>query len=766
MSTEAPAHDSAHKHVAGSAAYVDDLPVLPGQLYVAVGYADIACGTVQDLDLSAVRVANGVVDVLTAEDLPGSVDIGPVYPGDRLLSMTVEFHGQPVFAVAATSQRAARTAVQAAEFVCNEHEPLLSLEQAIADKDYVRPPYRMQKGDVDKELVQAPHRLQGCVRVGGQEHFYLEGQVARAVPDEDGGVTVASSNQNPTEAQKLVAEVLAVPMRKVTIITRRMGGGFGGKETQAALPACLAALFAVRNQCSVVCRWSRRDDMVLTGKRHPFINHYDVGFDDDGRVLAVRYQLAAQCGCSPDLSDAIVDRAMFHCDNAYYLPAADINGLRCRSNTVSNTAFRGFGGPQGMMAAETLMDHIAYHLNKDPLEIRKLNFYGDTERNITPYRQRVHTFTVPRLVRELEMEADYLRRCDEIDAFNAENTLLKRGIALTPVKFGISFTVRHLNQAGALLHLYTDGSLMLNHGGTEMGQGLMIKVAAIVAAEFGVDSSEVQITSTRTDKVPNTSPTAASAGTDLNGMAALDAARTIKQRLLGYLALKYRIDADKVVFKDGQVYAGDQVLTLQQLALAAYQERIQLSATGFYRTPDIHYDRAKAAGEPYYYFANGAAVSEVIVDTLTGEMRLLRTDIIHDVGSSINAAIDIGQIEGGFVQGLGWLTTEQLMWDEQGRLRTDGPATYKIPAISDRPDIFNVRLLADAPNPKPTVSGSKAVGEPPLMLAISVWSAVRHAIASVNPDAGFPALQAPATAEEILRTIDRQRGAQWRGDTL
>ncbi len=590
-------------------------------------------------------------------------------------------------------------------------------------------------------------------QVGGQEHLNLEGQVALAVPGEQGAVTVYSSNQNPTEAQKLVAEVLGLSMRQVTIVTRRMGGGFGGKETQGAAPACLAALFAQRNQAAAGCRLSRRDDMIMTGKRHPFQNRYTVGYDEDGFIKGIHYQLAGQCGHSPDLSDAIVDRAMFHCDNAYYLPAVSIEGLRVRSNTVSNTAFRGFGGPQGMLAMEAVIDEVAFSLGKDPLDIRKQNFYDGKDRNVTPYGQTVRTFTVPRIVEELEETSDYRARRQACREFNQHSPVLKRGIALTPVKFGISFTVKHLNQAGALLHLYSDGSFHLNHGGTEMGQGLMVKVAQIVATVFCVDVSCIEVSATRTDKVPNTSATAASSGTDLNGMAASVAANTIKRRLVEYLSEAYAVESSTVAFTRAGIVVGEQLLTMAEVANQAYTARVPLSATGFYRTPEIHYDRASAQGQPFYYYANGAAVSEVIIDTLTGENRLLRVDILHDVGDSINPAIDIGQIEGGFVQGAGWLTCEEVRWDEKGQLTTDGPATYKIPAISDRPGVFNVSLLKDAPNEVPTVLRSKAVGEPPLMLAISVHSAIRDAVASTSGYTHCPDLNAPATPEEILRSV-------------
>lgn len=758
-------HDSARGHVTGQAVYIDDLPPQVGQLHVAIGGASIACGSIQSMNLSAVRAAPGVVDVVTYDDLPALTDIGPVYPGDPLLvHKEVEFLGQAVFAVAAKSIRQAQQAVLLAEVVYDETKPLLDLQQAIDNQTYVRPPHIMQRGNASATITAATNTLQGSIRVGGQEHFYLEGQIAKAVAQDDGGVTIYSSNQNPTETQHLIAGVLGLSMNQVTLVTRRMGGAFGGKETQAAAVAVFAALFAVRQKAAVSCRLSRRDDMCMTGKRHPFINHYKVGFDNHGRILGIEHVLAAQCGNSPDLSDAIVDRAMFHSDNAYYLSDVHINGLRCKSNTVSNTAFRGFGGPQGMMAIEAVIDEIACALNKDPLAIRKINFYGDAPRNVTPYHQTVEAFNLPEIFSQLEASSDYERRRKACREFNQSSAVLKKGIAITPVKFGISFTVNHLNQGGALLHLYSDGSVQLNHGGTEMGQGLMMKVAQVVSHTLGMDIGRIAITATRTDKVPNTSATAASSGSDINGMAAQDAALTIKQRLIDYLVEQHGVQSSAIEFKNDEIVLSNSesvsTYTWEELAKAAYMARVQLSATGFYKTPKIHYDRETASGRPFLYYANGAAVSEVIIDTLTGEYKLLRCDILHDVGQSINPAIDIGQIEGGYIQGLGWLTTEELKWDESGRLLTDGPATYKIPAIADAPVEFNVSLLANAPNEEATVFRSKAVGEPPLMLAISAFSAIRDAIGALAEYKIFPQLNSPATPEEVLRVCDQVRQSQ------
>ena len=753
------AHDSARKHVSGEAVYVEDQPPFHTQYFACIGGSEIAHGKVTKLDLMRVKKAPGVIDVITAADIPGAVDIGAVFPGDPLLADdNIEYLGQPVFAVAATSHKLARQAVTLATIEYQQFEPVLDLHEAMEQQFYVRPPHQMKRGDVGQAFENAPHRISSAMEVGGQEHFYLEGQVSIVVPGEDGGMTVYTSTQNPTETQKLVAKVLDVPMNKVDVVTRRMGGGFGGKETHAAPWSCIAAVFAARTGQAITCRLSRRDDMVMTGKRHNFLNQYQVGFDNDGEILSLRTILAGQCGYSPDLSDAIVDRAMFHCDNAYYLPNVHIEGLRCKTHTVSNTAFRGFGGPQGMMAIETVIDEIAFRLNKDPLDIRKRNFYNTTDRNITPYHQKIETFNVPEIVAQLEGESDYWKRRDEIKAFNQQSPIIKKGLALTPVKFGISFTVSHLNQAGALINLYTDGSMQVNHGGTEMGQGLMIKIAQIVAEEFQASPERINVMATRTDKVPNTSPTAASSGTDINGMAARNAARIIKRRLIAFLSEQYDVAGDEIKFENDQVRiknkrGKDRVFTFEQVAKEAWLARVSLSATGFYKTPKIYYDRETASGRPFYYYANGAAVSEVLIDTLTGEYKLRRVDIIHDVGSSINPAVDLGQIEGGFIQGVGWLTCEQLKWNDAGKLLSDSPATYKIPAISDAPAIFNSRMLENHPNEEKTIFRSKAVGEPPLMLAISTWCAIRDAIAAAANHSVFPKLNAPATPEEILRVV-------------
>ncbi|ASP49641.1 xanthine dehydrogenase molybdopterin binding subunit [Cognaticolwellia beringensis] len=751
-------HESADKHVSGEALYIDDRPSLRGQLHAAAGQSTIAHGLIKSIDLSAVKAAEGVVAVITVEDVPGHTDIGPVFPGDPVLAIgKVDYIGQPIFAVAATSHDLARRAVKLAKIEYEALPAVLTVKDALAKQSFVRPPFTMKRGDSATAIEQATHQLSGEISVGGQEHFYLEGQVSTAEPTEDGGMTVFSSSQHPSEVQKLVAEVLDIPLNKVIVDTRRMGGGFGGKETQAAPWACLAALLSNVTKRPVKFKLSRSDDMCMTGKRHPFENNYHVGFDSDGQIKGINIEVNGNCGYSPDLSDAIVDRAMFHSDNAYFLDQATVTGNRCKLNTVSHTAYRGFGGPQGMMTIEMVMDDIARHLGKDPLEIRKINLYGKDDRNVTHYHQTVEHNKMAELISSLEQSSDYQARRASISQFNIENTLLKKGIALTPVKFGISFTVQHLNQAGALVHIYTDGTIHLNHGGTEMGQGLYTKVAQIVAEEFQVDVDTVGVSATRTDKVPNTSPTAASSGTDLNGKAAQAAAKTIKARLIEFACEKYNVNQAEVSFKESHVIVGQDKFSFAEFVQQAYMGRVSLSSTGFYKTPKIHFDRATGKGRPFFYYSTGAAVSEVLIDTLTGEYKLLRVDILHDVGHSLNPAIDIGQIEGAFIQGMGWLTTEELVWNEQGRLLSNNPATYKIPAISDTPSDFRVDLVPDDPNREQTIYNSKAVGEPPFMLGISVWSALKDAISSVSDYKLSPDLDTPATPERVLWAVEAMK---------
>ncbi|HUT51659.1 MAG TPA: xanthine dehydrogenase molybdopterin binding subunit [Alphaproteobacteria bacterium] len=752
------AHDSAGKHVSGGALYTDDLPEPPGLLYAAFGMSTRAHARITAVDLAPVRKAPGVVAVMTAADVPGDNNCAPVMHDDPIFADgLVEYVGQSIFAVAAETVEQARRAARLAVIEYEDLPAILTTEAAMAAKSFVLPAHMMKRGEPRKAISKAKHRLKGRIKVGGQDQFYLEGHIAMAVPGEDRDVTVFSSTQNPSEVQHLVAEALGLSNNAVTLEIRRMGGAFGGKETQPALYACIAALLADKTGRPVKARVDRDDDMVMTGKRHDFVIDYDVGFDDKGRIKGIEFVQAARCGMSADLSGAIADRAMFHADNAYYLPAARIVSHRCKTNTVSNTAFRGFGGPQGMVGIEQVIDEIARDLGKDPLDIRRANLYGDKGRDVTPYHMTVEDNILPKLLDDLEASSDYRVRRKEIDAFNATSPVLKRGIALTPVKFGISFTTSHLNQAGALIHVYTDGSVHLNHGGTEMGQGLFVKVAQVVAEEFQIDLDRIKITATNTGKVPNTSATAASSGTDMNGMAARNAARTIKERLIAFAAEAFDCKKAEVVFQNNKVRAGKKTLSFTDLVRAAYIGRVSLSATGFYSTPKIHYDRKKAAGRPFYYFAYGAAVSEAVIDTLTGEYRFPRVDILHDVGQSLNPAIDIGQIEGGFLQGLGWLTMEELYWNADGSFATHAPSTYKIPTASDWPEEFDVRIFDRGRNKEPTIHRSKAVGEPPLMLAISGFLAIKDALAAACGHQISPPLDTPATPEAVLMTLEAMR---------
>jgi len=751
-------HDSAPKHVSGEAVYVDDRLEFPNQLHIYARMSDRAHARIVRIDTTPCYEVPGVAIAITAQDVPGQLDIGAVLPGDPLLADgKVEYIGQPVIAVAADSLETARKAAMAAIIEYEDLEPVLDVVEALHKKHFVLDSHTHKRGDSATALASAPRRLQGSLHIGGQEHFYLETQVSSVMPTEDGGMIVFTSTQNPTEVQKLVAEVLGVSMNKIVIDMRRMGGGFGGKETQAAGPACMCAVIAHLTGRPTKMRLPRMEDMTMTGKRHPFYVEYDVGFDDDGLLHGIEIDLAGNCGYSPDLSGSIVDRAMFHSDNAYYLGDATINGHRCKTNLASNTAYRGFGGPQGMVAIEEIMDTVARELGKDPLDVRKRNYYGKTERNVTHYYQTVEHNMLAEMTAELEASSEYAKRREEISAFNAASPILKKGLALTPVKFGISFTASFLNQGGALVHVYTDGSIHLNHGGTEMGQGLNTKVAQVVAEVFQVDIERIQITATNTDKVPNTSPTAASSGTDLNGKAAQNAAQTIKQRLVEFAARKWQIFEEDIEFKSGQVRLRDQYISFDELIQQAYFGQVSLSSTGFYRTPKIYYDRSQARGRPFYYFAYGAACSEVIVDTLTGEYKMLRSDILHDVGASLNPAIDIGQVEGGFVQGLGWLTMEELVWNDKGKLMTNGPASYKIPAVADMPLDLRVKLVENRKNPEDTVFHSKAVGEPPFMLGISVWCAIKDAVASLADYRAQPQIDAPATPERVLWGVEQMR---------
>jgi xanthine dehydrogenase large subunit len=754
-----PPHESAHLHVSGRAQYADDIPLPANALHAAFGMSSIAHGRVIKLDLAPVKAAPGVVAVFAAEDVPGDNNYGSTVHDDPIFAPGLVQHvGQPLFAVVADSYQHARRAARLAQVEYAALPAILDIRAAVAAASHVLPSNGLVRGRPQEALAQAPHRLSGSFSVGGQDHFYLEGQIAAAIPQDDGGMLVHSSTQHPSEVQQIVAHALGVPANLVTVQCRRMGGGFGGKETQPALIAAAAAVMARGTGRPVKLRLDRDTDMEMTGKRHDFICDYTVGFDDSGRILGLSLMLASRCGYSADLSGPVNDRAVLHVDNAYFLEHVAIVCHRCKTNTVSNTAFRGFGGPQGMVMIEQIIDVIAAYLRRDPLAIRRCNFYGDDQRNVTPYGQIVQgNRTVP-IVDELVRTSSYHERRRQIAEWNATQPHIRRGIALSPVKFGISFTATLYNQAGALVHVYTDGSVLLNHGGTEMGQGLFTKVAQVVAHEFGLPLSAIRVSATDTSKVPNTSATAASSGADLNGKAAQAAAQTIRERLIQFACERYQVGAADIRFADGHVQVAGQRLTFAQLVSQAYRARISLSSTGYYRTPRIQWDNARMTGQPFFYFAFGAAVSEVAVDTLTGESRLLRVDILHDVGKSLNPAIDMGQIEGGFLQGVGWLTSEELWWDAQGQLRTHAPSTYKIPSVSDWPTVANVRLFAGHPNHEDTIYQSKAVGEPPLMLGISVLLAIRHAVASCGPEGALVELNAPATPEAVLRAIEAVAG--------
>ena len=804
-------HDAAALHVTGQARYIDDIPTPAGTLHLAFGLSGIAHGTITGIDLSAVRAAPGVVAVLSAADLPDMPDCSPSAHDEPLLATgTVHYLGQPAFLVIANSHQAARRAARMGQISSAERPALLTVDQALAaNSRFEAGPVIWARGEAAAAIAAAPHRIGGQIEVGGQEHFYLEGQVALALPQEGGDMVVHTSTQHPTEVQHKVAHALHLPMSAVRVEVRRMGGGFGGKESQgnALAVACALAARATGRPCKM--RYDRDDDMIITGKRHDLRILYRAGFDREGRLAGVEFTHLMRCGWSQDLSLPVADRAMLHADNAYFLPAVRIESHRLRTHTQSATAFRGFGGPQGMVGIERVMDHIAHALKRDPLAVRRANFYRAmaesaggclppspatgraffaetlhrrvSDRSSPPedileqkmdtgpgpanpagaqtthYHMPVEDFIGHELVAALEASSDYAARRAGVAAWNAANPVLKRGIALTPVKFGISFTLTWLNQGGALVHVYQDGSVHLNHGGTEMGQGLFQKVAQVAAAVFGLQTGAVKITATDTAKVPNTSATAASSGSDLNGMAVRAACETIRGRMAAHLAERHQAQPADVVFHGGRVRVAGADYSFAEATAMAYQARIPLSSTGYYRTPKIVWDRAKGMGRPFFYFAYGAAVTEVVIDTLTGENRILRTDILHDTGASLNPALDIGQIEGGYVQGAGWLTTEELVWDDRGRLRTHAPSTYKIPACSDRPPVFNVALWGHD-NREDTVGRSKAVGEPPFMLGISALMALSDAVAACGDGSVYPALDAPATAERVLMAVRRQRG--------
>ena len=802
-------HESARAQLLGLAPYVNDLPEPRGTLHAAPILSPVAHGRLLGIDAAEALSRPGVRALVTAADIPGDpllatfVHDEPVFARDE-----VQHVGQVVGLIVADTVQAARQAARAVKLDIAPLPAILTIEQAMAAESFVLPTVTVARGDAAGALARAAHRLQGRFAVGGQEHFYLEGQIALAQPCEQDQWHIHSSTQHPGEVQHWVAHALGIASHRVTVECRRMGGGFGGKETQAGHLAVWAALAARKTRAPVKLRLDRDDDFLITGKRHPFAYDYDVGFDDQGRITGLQLDMLANCGFSADLSGPVCDRAVFHADNAYYLGDVAIRSFRCKTNLQSHTAFRGFGGPQGMIAIETILGDIARTLAKDALDVRMVNLYdgrspspagggqgwgrpvsaanarpltptlspegrgsktadppplplagegrgegsAPTPRDTTHYRMRVEDNILHELLPKLELLAQYRRRLEAVSTWNSEHSTLKRGIAITPVKFGISFTATQFNQAGALVHVYTDGSVQVNHGGTEMGQGLHTKVAQVVADELGVPLAQVLVTGSATDKVPNASATAASSGSDLNGKAAQAAARTVRDNLAAFVCGLDGCGAGAVEFRGGKIVTPKAERDFAAVVQQAYANRIQLWSDGFYRTPKIHYDKATLTGRPFFYFAYGAACSEVAIDTLTGEYRVLAVDVLHDVGRSINPAIDIGQIEGGFIQGMGWLTTEELVWDAQGALSTRAPSTYKIPTAADVPPHFAVHLWPEA-NAEDTVFRSKAVGEPPLMLAISVWEALRNAIAAARADAAHVQMDAPATPERVLHAI-------------
>jgi len=745
-------HESARAQVAGAATYVDDIPEVKGTLHAAPILSTVAHGLLRGIDTRAAEAMPGVRGVVLARDIPGDpllatfVHDEPIFAIDK-----VQHIGQVVGLVVADSVMQARRAARRVQLEIDPLSPVLDVRQAHAAQSYVLPPVVVRRGEPEAALAASKHRLSGQLEVGGQEHFYLEGQVAYALPLEQGQWWIHSSTQHPGEVQHWVAHALGLENNAVTVECRRMGGGFGGKETQAGHMAVWAALAARKLRRPVKLRLDRDDDFLVTGKRHPFAYDWDAGFDDDGRLTALKLTMLANCGFSADLSGPVADRAIFHTDNAYYLSDVEIASYRCRTNTQSHTAFRGFGGPQGVILIEAILGDVARHLGRDALDVRKANLYGVGERDVTHYQMKVEDNILDPLISQLEKSSGYRARREAIATWNANSAVIKRGIAITPVKFGISFTATFFNQAGALVHVFTDGSVQVNHGGTEMGQGLHTKVMQVVADELGVPFERVRCTPTETGKVPNASATAASSGTDLNGRAAQFAARNVRDNLAAFVAGLDGCGAGAVTLRGGQVISPKSVRSFDEVVKAAYANRIQLWSDGFYRTPKIHYDKTTLTGRPFFYFSYGAACSEVAIDTLTGESRLLKVDILHDVGTSLNPAIDIGQIEGGFIQGVGWLTTEQLVWNDKGLLATHAPSTYKIPATGDVPEHFEIALWHEG-NREDNVGGSKAVGEPPFMLAISAWEALRDAVAQARGDRRAP-LVAPASAENVLKAL-------------
>ena len=749
-------HDSGKKHVSGFAEYTDDISEPLNTLFGAIGWSKKAHAIIKKIDLRDVKNSEGVESVVTYQDIPGRNDVGPVFDGDPIFPKTkVEYYGQPLFAVAATSVELARKAVLKAKVFYKELKPIITISEALKKNNLLFKPRIIKKGNPSQKISRSKNKITGNFMTGSQEHFYLEGQVSLAIPKEDNNFLVYSSTQHPSETQQIIAKMLKQKSNSIDVIVRRIGGGFGGKETNF-ITSAICCLLSHKTNKPIKLRLDRDDDIIITGKRHDFFSDYEVGFDDNGRIDGIRFILASRCGMSPDLSMAINERALLHIDNAYFLKDIEVKNYLCKTNTASSTAFRGFGGNQGMMAIENVIDNIARYLEKDPAEVRKINFYGKKNNNTTHYGMKIKDNVINELFEELKIKSDYKNRVQKIKKFNKKNKFKKKGIAITPVKFGISFTTIHLNQAGALVHIYTDGSVHMNHGGIEMGQGTHTKIAQLVSHSLGLPYEKVQITATNTSKVPNTSASAASSTTDLNGAAALNAVSKIKSNLNNFLKKKYKIFSKiEPIYKNGFIYIGNRVFNFDQIIKEAYLNRISLSSSGFYSTPKINFDKKNFHGRPFYYFCYGSAVTEVTIDTLTGESKLDRVDILQDAGNAINPALEHGQIEGGFIQGQGWLTMEEVVWGDDGRIQTFSPSTYKIPAVADIPKIFNVEIFKNGMNVEKVVNKAKTTGEPPLMLAMSVFFAIKDAIASLSDYKRIPDLNAPATAEKILLSIKK-----------
>ena len=746
-------HESAVKHVTGKAIYTDDISEPKNLLHAVIGYSNCSKGVIKKIDYKDVLSSEGVVDIITEKDIEGINDVGPIFKGDKIFtSKNIEYYGQPIFAVIAKTNNLAKKAALKVKIDLKISKPIVSIEEALKKKSFVLKPKHLTRGNIKDGFKKSDNILKGKLYSGGQDHFYLEGQIAMTIPQEDNNFLVYSSTQHPSETQQIIGKVLKQNYNSIHVIVRRIGGGFGGKETQSFLFAAITSIAAKKLSKPVKLRVDRDDDMIMTGKRHDFLFDYEVGFNNSGEILALKLMMASRCGISPDLSGAINDRAIYHIDNAYYIPNIEINSYRCKTNTVSNTAFRGFGGPQGMFCIENIIENIAQKLNREASEIRKINFYKDKIKNTTHYGMRITDNVIEDIFNKLIKKSNYKKRKIEIDNFNKKNKVLKKGIAITPVKFGISFTTTHLNQGGALVHIYTDGSIHLNHGGIEMGQGLMTKLALVASNEFGLNYENIKISSTDTEKVPNTSASAASATTDINGAAIVNAINNIKSGLNEFIYDYFKTNS-KIKYENNFVYFDKRKISFKELINTAYLNRIPLSSSGFYKTDKINVNTKTLQGRPFLYFTYGAAVTEVIIDKLTGENKILQVDIIHDVGNSINKRIDKGQIEGGYIQGLGWLTTEEVSWKSNGVLTTHSPSTYKIPTAGETPFNFNVEIYDRGFNKEKVINRSKAVGEPPFMLAISSFIALKDAVYNANKGKNSENLIAPATAENILKSL-------------